>query len=231
MSSHASATQRTARPLTASARSGSASHASTAVHAAQWTTTSGRHVGDRRITARRSVTSSSAWVRPMTSSPAALGRRHDVVTELATGAGDESLHVQAVPSATGARSRSGSHHCAVRRVPVDRRGDAAVPVDLRCSSRARRGSSTSRGRSGDRDRDGQGRSSSTTPACRGARGSCRRSARCCARRRCRRGRSPRPTSSRITSIARQWSTSVDPLADGSPSRRTAAAARRRAPAW
>ena len=43
--------------------------------------------------------------------PLLLGRGDDIVTELTAGAGDESPHVQAVPSATGARSRSGCHHC------------------------------------------------------------------------------------------------------------------------
>ena len=61
-------------------------------------------------------------------------RRHDVVTELPAGAGDEHpRHVSAasprrVPSATGARSRSGSHQARLVGVPVDRLGDARHPT-------------------------------------------------------------------------------------------------------
>ena len=58
---HASATWRVPRALTAYARSGSASQASTAVQAAAWTTTSGRSPSTASSTAARSSTARARW--------------------------------------------------------------------------------------------------------------------------------------------------------------------------
>src|SRR5579875_365478 len=55
--------------LTRKARSGSASHASTSVHAPAWTTTAGRSASRAPSTAVRSSTASAAWSAATTSRP------------------------------------------------------------------------------------------------------------------------------------------------------------------
>ena len=116
----ASASQRTARALAANARSGSPSQASTAVHAAELTTTSGRTVvisaehgvavGDverRRVERRRRRR------RPR------VAVRDDVVAELPAGARDEQPHQNAARALSGShQSRWSRYHSTVRRQRV-----------------------------------------------------------------------------------------------------------------
>ena len=88
-SSQASATQRTARPLIAAARSGSDSQASTAVHAAQWITTSGCHDVTAAMTARAIGDVEVVVGEAEDVVTRALGGGDDIVAELTTGPGDE----------------------------------------------------------------------------------------------------------------------------------------------
>ena len=103
MRSQPSASQRTDRALAANARAGSLSQASTAVHAAQLTTASGRIVVITPSTASRSVTSSAAWSAATTSSPAAVA----VATTSWPSCPPAPVTTQ--PHQNAARALSGSH--------------------------------------------------------------------------------------------------------------------------
>ena len=106
---------RVASPLVAYARSGSSSHASTAVHAAGWITKSAR-VAEDGLEDGRTVGDVEAGVVTGDDVVAVEGA-DDLAPDEARRARDQDLHRQtvhrgvdqAVDSWTGARSRSGSH--------------------------------------------------------------------------------------------------------------------------
>ena len=117
----------------ANAPLGSLSQASTAVHAAQFITASGRTDVSAPSTASRSATSSARWSAAITSSPDAVAAPHDVPTELPAGPGDEQPHLrtprrglQRLPPLRLAR-----YHC-------DGRCERLVEIVLRSASRAPR---------------------------------------------------------------------------------------------
>ena len=134
--------------FTAKARSGSASQASTAVHAAEWTIASGCDAvirprarrRDRRRRDARAIAARSRRARRFES-------RDEVAAELPGGSGDEDPHDRPSPG----RCRSGSHHqrlsryhstVASRASPRSRVGRPAEGAHLRAS----RSSSADRGR-------------------------------------------------------------------------------------
>ena len=105
--------------------SGSASQASTAVHAAEWTTASGRSAVIAPSTSSRSVTSSVAWSPAATSSPAAAQRPDQLGAELAAGTGDEDrMRLQA------REPFRGSHHHRLSRYQAT--VSASASSKLRC---------------------------------------------------------------------------------------------------
>ena len=128
----ASATWRVPSALTAKARSGSLSHASTAVHAAACTIASGRVDVTAASTASRSVTSSCGVVGR---DHLVVGERADeLVADLAAGAGDEDAHgVSASAAASAAPTTSGCRGTR-RRWPRAPRGTrAAAPSRARAT--------------------------------------------------------------------------------------------------
>ena len=193
----ASATFRVPSAFTRNARSGSDSHTSTAVHAAQCTTTSGRVAVMPCITASRSATSSVAWSASMSRvMPGGVEARRDLVSDLAARAGDEDPH---------GRAFSGSHHQRFARYHSTVSASASSRV--RCFFQPERGdlarcrrSSAGRGRGGRvRTRRATRRSRAARAACRRARGSASR----CPRRCCRSRPVHRAASARCTPA--QWS--------------------------